>query len=465
MTLRDLLSWRGTLGRGKYALIGLLGVAIKHNLDRLLASPFHQHWSYFSFWLPLDHLGRLHHISRLQRWYLLCLLLTAIPFIWVGLVCTLKRLRDAALPLWLVLFFFAPFVNLLFFAILCTVPGRVSVPPVEPQPADIDFWPHSALGSAALATLFAAAIGVLGAYFAIVVLGNYGWTLFVALPFAMGYVAVWIYSRTGHRTLLDVVIVVSWTIFWTAIGITAIAIEGWICVAMAFPFAWVLAFLGGFLALQIHNRQALSSLRPHTLGAILLSLPLLFGAEHAAAPPVPRFQVHTSIDIAAPPDIVWNRIISFPELPPPTEWIFHYAHISYPIEARIHGEGLTADRECRFSTGSFKEPILAWEPAKHFAFGVADEPLLMTETSPYGQIHVRHLEDHDFQPERADFFLTPLPNGHTRLEGVTLYRNKMWPAQYWRLWTDLIVHGIHRRVFLHVKKLAEQDAAAVSASL
>jgi hypothetical protein len=84
----------------------------------------------------------------------------------------------------------------------------------------------------------------------------------------------------------------------------------------------------------------------------------------------------------------------------------------------------------------------------------------MTETSPYGQIHVRHLEDRDFQPERADFVLTPLPNGGTRLEGTTTYQNKMWPGEYWRLYTDAIVHGIHHRVFEHVKQLSEADVAA-----
>jgi uncharacterized membrane protein YhaH (DUF805 family) len=469
MNLRDLVTWDGTLGRGKYALIGLVGVAIKHNLDHLIASPFHQYWNFFSLWLPLDQVGRLHQITDIQRWYLLSLLITAIPFIWVGLVCTLKRLRDADLPLWMVLLFFAPFINLLFFAILCAVPGRTSTavtsPRKEPERAVEDFWPSSAMGSAALAILPAAAIGVLGAYFSIVVLGNYGWTLFVALPFVMGYVAVWIYCRSGSRTFTDVLRVVSWSILWAGIGISAIAIEGLICIAMAAPVAWVLALIGGLLALRIHNREATASMQPYTLGAVVLSLPLLFGVEHAAPPPVPRFQVHTAIEIAAPPEVVWKRIISFPELPPPTEWIFRYAHIAYPIEARIRGEGLTADRECRFSTGSFKEPILAWEPGKHFAFGVADEPLLMTETSPYGQIHVRHLEEHDFQPERADFVLTPLPNGGTRLDGTTTYRNKMWPAEYWRLWTDKIVHGIHSRVFEHVKKLSEQDAAEARSSL
>jgi hypothetical protein len=218
-----------------------------------------------------------------------------------------------------------------------------------------------------------------------------------------------------------------------------------------------MAMFGGFLAMFIHGRANSPQATPSMFAMMLVSLPVLLGVEQVAPPPVPRFQVHTTIEIAAPPEAVWKRLIEFPPLTTPTEWPFRLG-IAYPIEARITGEGLTADRECRFSTGSFKEPILAWEPGKHFAFAVSDEPLLMKETSPYKNIHVRHLEDHDFQPERADFILVRLPNGGTRLEGTTTYQNKMWPAMYWRLWTDAIIHSIHNRVFHHVKDLAEADA-------
>jgi hypothetical protein len=218
----------------------------------------------------------------------------------------------------------------------------------------------------------------------------------------------------------------------------------------------MIAMFGGMLAQLIHGRENSQQATPSTYAVMLLSLPALLGVEHASPPPVPRFQVHTTIEIAAPPEVVWKRLIEFPRLTAPNEWPFRLG-IAYPIEARITGEGLTADRECRFSTGSFKEPILAWEPSKHFAFAVSDEPLLMKETSPYENIHVRHLEDHDFQPERADFVLVPLPKGGTRLEGTTTYQNKMWPGMYWRLWTDAIIHAIHNRVFNHVKTLAEAD--------
>jgi len=33
----------------------------------------------------------------------------------------------------------------------------------------------------------------------------------------------------------------------------------------------------------------------------------------------------------------------------------------------------------------------------------------------------------------------------------------MWPGEYWRLYTDAIVHTIHRRVFEHVKHLSEAE--------
>ena len=62
-----------------------------------------------------------------------------------------------------------------------------------------------------------------------------------------------------------------------------------------------------------------------------------------------------------------------------------------------------------------------------------------------------------FLPESADFRLVTLAGGRTRLEGTSVYRNRMWPSTYWRLWSDAIVRRVHRRVFGHVKQLAEMD--------
>jgi hypothetical protein len=44
------------------------------------------------------------------------------------------------------------------------------------------------------------------------------------------------------------------------------------------------------------------------------------------------------------------------------------------------------------------------------------------------------------------------------LEGTTWYQNRYWPAPYWHLWSDYVIDGIHNRVLLHIKSLAEQES-------
>jgi hypothetical protein len=33
----------------------------------------------------------------------------------------------------------------------------------------------------------------------------------------------------------------------------------------------------------------------------------------------------------------------------------------------------------------------------------------------------------------------------------------MWPAAYWRVWSDEIIHEIHMRVLRHIKSNTEQQ--------
>jgi hypothetical protein len=36
----------------------------------------------------------------------------------------------------------------------------------------------------------------------------------------------------------------------------------------------------------------------------------------------------------------------------------------------------------------------------------------------------------------------------------------MWPAAYWQVWSDAIIHSIHARVLAHVRGLAEAELNA-----
>ena len=190
---KELWRFDGTVNRGTYALVGFLGFAIKHNLDRLIASLLGFRWGIWNYWIPFEDLTRPSNLLPRDRSLIYLLLLTALPFVWIGLTLTVKRLRDAGQPLWLTALFFAPIVNLLFFAILCVLPSGAGAS----QPAQgamlqtaTRFWPESRTGSAALGAGFAALIGVAITWIDLHLLGNYGLTLFVAVPFAMGYIAM-----------------------------------------------------------------------------------------------------------------------------------------------------------------------------------------------------------------------------------------------------------------------------------
>ena len=100
-------SWKDKASRGEYALVGAIGFAIKHNFDRFLASRFGFPWGTWSYLDPLSRALRDSPLTAEEKKFLAILLITALPFIWVGISMTVKRLRDAGQPLWLTLLFFA----------------------------------------------------------------------------------------------------------------------------------------------------------------------------------------------------------------------------------------------------------------------------------------------------------------------------------------------------------------------
>jgi len=115
----DLWRWDGRVDRGTYALIGLVGFALKHNLDRLTASwIFDRPWGLFNYWIPPREL------FQEEPAFLVFMFTLSLPFMWVGVVLTLRRLRAVRLPLGLVIVFFLPLVNLAFFILLSVLPSR-----------------------------------------------------------------------------------------------------------------------------------------------------------------------------------------------------------------------------------------------------------------------------------------------------------------------------------------------------
>ncbi|WP_165246796.1 SRPBCC family protein [Paludisphaera soli] len=402
--------------------------------------------------------------------YATMLALTA-PFLTVALVMTVRRLRDAAWPPWLAAFTFAPTpLNIVFFLVLSQIPSRDRAMPGGLYDADLDgpLGPKRArperagIGDGAPRTVAAIvaplAVGGSAAYLGTHVLRDYGLSLFLGLPFVLPMFAVvidgWGRGSTPGRALQ-----IGWACALAAVALMlALAFEGIICILMLVPLALPIVSLGALVGYFIAEYGPRRPAEQGKLAILLCALmPTMVGAEHLAAPEPWAFTCETSIGVDAPPEAVWRRVVSFSDLDPPDDWVFRTG-LAYPIRARIEGSGVGAIRRCEFSTGTFVEPILAWDEPRLLRFAVTSNPPPMREWSPLFEAHPPHL-DGFLVSERGQFELTPRPGGGTFLKGSTLYRHGLWPAAYWRLWSDPIIHRIHDRVLRHIKRLAESDAA------
>jgi hypothetical protein len=207
--------------------------------------------------------------------------------------------------------------------------------------------------------------------------------------------------------------------------------------------------MGGTCGYVVQRRRWLNTGTPAFLSLLLVFVPSLQWTENKVALSAPMFVVRSAIDIQAPPEKVWKQVVAFTQIPPPEEWMFR-AGIAYPVRAEMFGSGPGAERHCVFSTGAFVERIQIWNEPRQLKFSVSSNPAPMEEWTPYSHISPRHL--HGFLvSEGGQFLLTALPNGGTRLEGTTWYRHGLWPADYWKLWSDAVIHKIHMRVLEHIK--------------
>jgi hypothetical protein len=309
-------------------------------------------------------------------------------------------------------------------------------------------------GSGWLVVAVFSLFGFLATALAISALRTYGWTLFVGLPVALGFMPV--LTRGARRRLQFAECFVLATVPVSAVAFLMffVAFEGAICIAMASPIWLGCSWFGGAVAYFIHR-----ALRPYgwsqtlVLG-LMLAIPGLMGAEAAFGPAPPVKPVTTSVVVNASPQAVWDELITFDALPEERHWLFHTG-VAYPVRAEIVGRGVGAVRHCVFTTGAFVEPIEVWDEPRLLRFSVTENPPPMQEWSIYADVHPPHLEGF-MVSRRGQFKLTPLDGGRTHLEGTTWYQHGLWPERYWRLFSDYIIHRIHRRVLGHIKKTAEQ---------
>lgn len=281
----------------------------------------------------------------------------------------------------------------------------------------------------------------------------YGTALFTVVPFLGGFLAMFFWAPGGTRPLLESGGAVG------ALGVSVLGlvlllgIEGMICIVMALPLAGLMAMLGAWLGRLAADSPHGTGSRMPMLAVAFVAMPGAVELESRLPREAPLFEARTHLDIAARPEAVWKASTTWSGPMKADHPIFR-AGIAYPISAHIEGSGPGATRYCRFSTGDFVEPIFVWDPPRLLRFKVASNPPPMREWSPWGDIHPPHL-DGFFLTREGELRLEPLANGGTRLIATTWYEHNLYPATYWRWWSDYILHRVHNVVLETIRSKAE----------
>ncbi len=409
------------------------------------------------FFSPLDFLNPMLSMRQVffrppvPEWVPWILFFWSIPFLWVAIGMSVRRAADAGLSPWSGLVVLVPFFNLVGMIVL-------SVYPTDPGATCLAFGRESKgqhqIRSALVGVAASLAIALIMVGVSVYGLQDYGVALFLGTPVWMGAVSAFAYNRPVPRSLLGSLLVAQTSILIAGAALLLFAFEGVICLAMLYPVATAMGLLGGMIG---YCMGALTATSGRGMMFVAFLLPALSGAESVHRP-VPLYEVVSQVEIDVSPEQVWPFVVGFSDLPDPDPWYFKLG-IAYPKRATIQGSGIGAVRHCEFSTGSFVEPITAWNPPERLAFDVESQPPPMHELSPYRHVHPPHLDGY-LRCKRGEFRLVRLADGRTRLEGSTWYEFQMYPQDYWTLWSDAAIHRIHVRVLEHIKRLAEEAEKA-----
>jgi uncharacterized membrane protein YhaH (DUF805 family) len=439
-------SFHEPVDRRSYLLHGAGLMLFKYGVDVAVV------WTFaHRLWTPLTYVNPVWVLrEQLMRdapvWLGPVLVLWTLPFLWIGVSMTLRRAADAGRSPWWGLLFFVPVVNYAVMAWLALLPSRAHRGGPATPPTAVDLRLRAGLLGVAAALAITIPTVMIGVYLR----RMYSAGLFLGTPFTIGYISAYVFNARGAQSERHTMQVALLAVALAGGAMLVFALEGALCIAMAFPIAALLALPGAILGRAV----ALGGVGPPAragLAALLAPLVVLASPRQAA----PSHEVVTTVDIDAPPAAVWRHVVTFPALPPPREWLFR-AGVAAPLRARIEGRGVGATRYCDFTTGSFVEPITVWEENRQLGFDITAQAPPMREWSPYREVNPPHLAGY-FRATHGEFRLLALPGNRTRLEGRTRYVVDMFPQSYWTLPADRLVAAIHARVLRHIKAVAEEE--------
>jgi hypothetical protein len=278
---------------------------------------------------------------------------------------------------------------------------------------------------------------------------QYAIVLFFFVPLATGFAAVAALRAGGRPTLGQS--------FLTSLGSGALVIasflalgkEGIVCVFLALPIALPWMIFGAWFAFEMLHRRRKPPIA--STATLILAVMISMRIEMSMHKTPPVIAVADSVVIDAEPASVWNAILGLDSVPPPSDWIYR-AGLACPQRTRIVRAGAGGERRCELSTGELVERIDVWQPGHRLQWTSLSTPPPIRETNPfYDDVDAPHLHGYYTSP-RGEFVLERLGPHRTRLTRRTWYSQRLYPAIYWRLWSEMGISHIHDTVLEQVSR-------------
>lgn len=276
------------------------------------------------------------------------------------------------------------------------------------------------------------------------------------VPMVMGALTVWLSPPEARRSTRYVVIAPWVSVIVTAVAVTVLALEAFICVLIALPIFIVLSSLGGLLLKKRTPGTGRESAQTYSI-LFLVMLPYLVTSVETRLPrPQQVSTVESRIYIEADVDTVWAEIATVP-LIDEDEQSFRIAHalgMPRPLEATLSHAGVGGVRHARFEKGlTFIETVTLWEPGEQLGFEIRrDRQVILPR--PLEQIGGDY-----FDVLEGKYRIEPLADGGVLLHLSSNHRLSTRFNFYGRIWTEYFMNDLQMYILEIVKARAEQRFA------
>lgn len=288
-------------------------------------------------------------------------------------------------------------------------------------------------------------IGLIVFWFTLVDNGNYGTTLFFAIPSTIAFLIG--YSKTYNGGLTAtikkglkgfIVIAVSIAIFCGLLIL--IGLEGAICVLMAYPFFVIPMTIAYGIGLFIGNAD--KSIKRNSIILIILMNPTTYIYDSYTEPI--KQEITTELVVNISKEKIWQGLSSEIIFENRPKLLFDKG-ISYPKSIQLNKNGDNLNYLCITNNDTINLDIVAFKKETQVTFKPRTQTIPMRELTPYDSIDAEHLHNYFFV-NYGQISLETLDDNTTKIIARTSYNYKIAPKWYWKLWSNYTINEMQLHV-------------------